>query len=352
LLTLYAGFLVGTLLCGLAPSYATLVAARVATGAFGGVLGGMATVIIFDVFAVERRGRATGALMSAFALASVVGTPLCLELGTRFGWHAPFLLLAGLGCPVLAVAARAFPPLRGHLGHGPSRHPLRSLAETFSHPNYLNAFALIVTLMIGRSAVIPYISPYLVDNVGMREKDLTWVYIAGGGLTFVASLLIGRLADRYGDLLVYRVIAPASAAMMLVVTNLPRVSLAAAVAAVGLVMACEAGPRIAATVIVNDSVVPERRGGFMSATSSVQLVAGGLGSILGGCIIVRGSDGRLEHFDRVGWIAAGATLLSLWIAGRLRPAGPTPGLSLALSVAAAERRLRRAAGLPDRDNRC
>ena len=37
-LTLYAGFLVGTLLCGLAPSYATLVAARVATGAFGGIL--------------------------------------------------------------------------------------------------------------------------------------------------------------------------------------------------------------------------------------------------------------------------------------------------------------------------
>src|SRR5262249_6500635 len=130
-LTLYTGFLVGTLLCGLAPSCATLVAARVATGAFGGVLDGMATVIIFDVFAVERRGRATGALMPASALAAV-GGPFGFYLGTELGWRAPFLLLAGLGCPVLAVAARAFPPLRGHLGHGPSRHPLRSLAETFS----------------------------------------------------------------------------------------------------------------------------------------------------------------------------------------------------------------------------
>src|SRR5437016_3527753 len=72
-LSLYAGFLVGTLLCGLAPSYAALLAARVVTGAFGGILGGMALAIIGDVFPEERRGAATGSLMSAFALASTVG---------------------------------------------------------------------------------------------------------------------------------------------------------------------------------------------------------------------------------------------------------------------------------------
>src|SRR3954447_9896561 len=55
----YAGFLVGTLLCGLAPNYQTLVAARFATGAFGGILGGMSMAIIGDVFPENRRGSAT-----------------------------------------------------------------------------------------------------------------------------------------------------------------------------------------------------------------------------------------------------------------------------------------------------
>ena len=75
------------LLCGLSFNYATLLLARIVTGAFGGILGGMALAIIGDVFPEERRGRATGILMSAFALASVVGVPVCLDLGTRFGWQ-------------------------------------------------------------------------------------------------------------------------------------------------------------------------------------------------------------------------------------------------------------------------
>src|SRR4051794_4384315 len=89
-LSLYVGFLVGTLFCGLATSYPILLAARVVTGAFGGVLGGMAMAIVGDVFPDERRGRATGMLMSAFSLASVFGVPFGLFLGTRYDWHAPF----------------------------------------------------------------------------------------------------------------------------------------------------------------------------------------------------------------------------------------------------------------------
>jgi predicted MFS family arabinose efflux permease len=324
-LTLYGGFLVGTLLCGLSPNYATLVLARIATGAFGGILGGMALAIIGDVFPPERRGRATGALMSAFALASVVGVPFGLYLGTNYGWHVPFLLLAGLGCPVMLVAARVLPPLREHLKRRTPTHPLRSLAETFSHPNHLNAFALVVTLMFGGFAVIPFISPYLVANVGMTEAQLPFVYLTGGGLTLVTAPWIGRMADRYGKLRVYRIVAPISAVLMIVVTNLPRVGPAAAVAATGFLMVSNAGRMVAALAMVTDSVVPARRGGFMSANSSVQHLATGLGAAFGGLVIAKGADGRLLHFDRVGMIAVTATLLSLWLAGRLRSAEATPG---------------------------
>jgi DHA1 family inner membrane transport protein len=322
-LTLYCGFLVGTLMCGLSFNYPSLLAARILTGAFGGILGGMALAIVGDVFPEERRGRATGVLMSAFALASVVGVPFCLALGTRFGWQFPFLLLALLGLPVLAAALRIMPPLRDHL-HGTTHlPPWAQIRETFSHPNHLRAFLLIFFIMFGGFSVIPYISLYLVSNVGVTEGNLFWVFVAGGLLTLVGAPLIGRVADRRGKLPVYRVVATAAAVMMLAVTNLPRVPLPVAVGVVGTLMLCNAGRMVAGLSIVTSSVEPRRRGGFMSANSAVQHLASGLGAFIGGKIIVTTEAGPLASFERVGMMAFAATALTLWLAGRVRPAEKT-----------------------------
>jgi predicted MFS family arabinose efflux permease len=334
-LSIYTGFLVGTLCCGLAPSYGALVAARVATGAFGGILGGMALAIIGDVFPEHRRGQATGVLMSAFALASVAGVPFGLYLGIRFDWHVPFLLLAALGCPVLLVAARAMPPLRDHVGRAALVHPLRSLADTFSQPNHWNAFALVMTMMFGGFAVIVNISWYLVSNVGVPKLSLPWVYVTGGGLTLVTAPVIGRLADRYGKLRVYRIVAPISAALMLTVTNLPPVRPAVAIAVAASLMMTNAGRMVAAMAMVTSSVVPEKRGGFMSANSSIQHLSTGLGAFVSGRIVTLTADGRLHHFEIVGLIGVVATVVSLWLAGRLKVAGPAAETSAAESLCAA-----------------
>ena len=333
-MVLYAGFLLGTLFCALAPTYQTLVAARIATGAFGGILGGMALAIIGDVFPEHRRGRATGSLMTGFALASVAGVPFGLYLGTNYGWHIPFVVLAVGGLPALALVPFALPRLDAHVGKSHA-HPLRSLIETFSLPNHLNAFALVVTLMIGSFTVFPYLSPYLVSNVGMTEQQLPLVYIAGGGLTLIAAPIIGRLADRYGKLLVYRLIAPASALLLVVITHLPPVPVAVAVAVFGALMVCNVGRMIAAMAMITGSVEPHRRGAFLSANSSVQHVAAGLGAYLGGIIVTQSASGPLEHFGTVGWIAAIATLASLWLAGRVGIAEQTPTSAESISLAAA-----------------
>jgi predicted MFS family arabinose efflux permease len=323
-LFLYSGFLVGTFLCGLAGDYRTLLAARVVTGAFGGILGGMALAIVGDVFPEHKRGRATGVLMSAFALASVVGVPVGIALGNRFDWHAPFLVLAALGLPVLIASLRLLPPLRDHLHHGPHAHPLAKLVETFSQPNHLRAFALVATMMLGGFAVIPYIAVYLVSNVGIAESQLPVVYVVGGLLTLVGAPIVGKFADRFGKLPVYRIVAILSALMMLVVTNLPRLPLALVAAATGTLMLTNAGRMVAAMAMVTGSVEPRRRGGFMSANSAVQHFFTGMGAYLGGLIIARDAvDRTIHHFDRVGYIAIAATVISLWLAGRVRPAAPS-----------------------------
>jgi MFS transporter, DHA1 family, inner membrane transport protein len=322
-LTLYGGFLVGTFLCGVAGSYYVLLSARVVTGTFGGILGGMALAIVGDVFPEERRGRATGVLMSAFAVASVFGVPIGLYLGTKFGWNLPFLILAALGVPVFVTALLVMPALREHIHAVVLIHPFAQILDTFRHANHLRAFALTLTLMMGSFSVIPFVSVYLVANVGLTEMRLTAVFVTGGLLTLFGAPVIGRLADRFGKLLVYRVVASISMVLMLVLTTLPRVRLAVAAGIVGVLMLCNAGRMVAALAMVTGSVEPRRRGGLMSANSAVQHLSAGVGAAIGGKILIKSADGTFLHYERVGLFAVFMTLLSLWIAGLVRPAAAT-----------------------------
>jgi DHA1 family inner membrane transport protein len=317
-LLLYAGFILGTLLCGLAPNYGTLVFARVLTGAFGGILGGISMAIIGDVFPDSRRGRATGSLMTGFAIASVVGVPLGLVIGNSFGWNMTFIALGLLGMPIFLIAAYVLPDLNAHLGEA-HIHPLESLRRTFTVRNHLNAFALIIALTCSGFLIFPYVSAYYVGNVGMSEQQLPWVYIAGGILTLVASPIIGRWADRAGKLFVFRVIAPLSALLMFAITHLQSAGIAFAIVVFGALMVCNVGRMIPAMAMVTASVAPRNRGAFLSANSSVQHIFGGVGAYVGGLMVQQAGEGApLEGFESVGWLSAGIGLSSVWLAGRLR----------------------------------
>lgn len=333
-MTLNSGFLVGTLCCALAPNYLTLVLARIGTGAFGGILGGVSMTIIGDVFPEERRGRATGLLMSGFAVASVVGVPFGLYLGDKFGWQVPFYVLVVGGLPTLLLTPLALPRLDAHVGKS-TAHPLRSVLDNFTIGNHLRSFALMIALVIGAFTVFPYISVYLVGNVGFPRQQLPLVYIAGGTLTLFASPIIGWFADRFGRLKVFRIMAPLSAIMLLTITHLPPAPVAVAVLVFGMLMVCNVGRMIAATALVMNSIEPHRRGGFLSANSSVQHITSGIAASLGGAIVTE-TAGRMEDFGIVGWIAAGSTLLSLYLAGRIRAVDQGSVVSAkAISLAAA-----------------
>jgi predicted MFS family arabinose efflux permease len=194
----------------------------------------------------------------------------------------------------------------------------------YTHPNHLRAFTLVVSLMFGTFLVVPFISPYLVANAGVRESDLPWIYVGGGALSLVTSPMVGRWADRSGKLHVYRWIAPCSALVMVILTNLPRAGLVIAVGLVSLLMVCNAGRMVAAMAMVTGSVEPRLRGGFMSAYSSVQHISCGIGSFVAGLILVEGPDGSLRRYWVVGLIGAALTLMSVWLASRLRPAYALP----------------------------
>ncbi len=324
-LVLFAGFLIGTLACGIAPGFVTLVAARALTGAFGGILGGMAMTIIGDVFPENRRGAATGILMMSFSVASVLGVPIGLTLGQEYGWHIPFLVLAALCVPFFILAACVLPRLDGHLKGRVREESLAHLKAIFLEANHLRAFALMSALMISGFSVIPFLSAYLVSNVGLAEKHLRWAYVAGGIVTLVGMPTIGRLADRFGKLRVYRFVVPANAALLLMVTSLPPLPLALVLLAMSATMLSNGGRMVPAMAMITSSVVPRLRGGFMGANSAIQHLSASLGVVIAGLILYEPPNGPIERFSIVGLMAATVSLSTLWLAGRIRLAEAASG---------------------------
>jgi len=217
------------------------------------------------------------------------------------------------------LAAWALPRLEPHLDDSP-RHPFVRLVDTLTFPPHRLAYALISVLMVGAFSVIPFISTSFVANVGVTESQLPLVFVAGGLLTLATTPLAGRLVDRLGGLAVLRGVVPLSALGMLIVTHLPAVGIGGAATAAAFLMATNSARMVTAMSLITASVEPRRRGGFMSVNSSVQHLASGLGTTIGGLIVEGGAGEPLRHFGTVGILAAALTLTSLWIAPRVRPA--------------------------------
>jgi MFS transporter, DHA1 family, inner membrane transport protein len=316
--TLYAGFLLGTLACGLAPSYYTLLAARFITGAFGGLLGGIALAIVGDVFPEHRRGRASGALMAAFALASVFGVPIGLSLGQHFGWHTPFFVIAGLGLPILVMALRVLPRLDAHRQTQKKETFTEYLREMFLNRNHQWAFALTVSMQFGGFLIVTNLSDYLVNNVKVDPHNLPYIYTLGGIMTLIGSPIIGRISDRLGKPPVYRVMAIAAAIVYLTITHLPPVHFAWAMISMALLMLCNGGRMVPAMAMITSSVEPARRGSFLGAYSAVQHLSAGLGSYVAGKLLSTNAQQEFVGYNHVGYVAVAATILSVWIASKLR----------------------------------
>lgn len=318
LLGLTGGFVLATALCGLAPGYEALLAARTLAGAFGGVMGAIVLAIVADVVPYGRRARANALVASAFSLSAVLGVPAGLWLAAAGGWRLPFLVLAALGVVVGLLAAGLLPPLAAHVAAGRSRSPAAQLRAVLGVANHWRALAFIVSLMLAGFTVIPFVAAYLVANVAVAETDLALVYMSGGIATLVTAQVIGRLADRYGKKRVFTAVALASTVPILVMTHLPALPLAWVLAVSTSFFILVPGRFGPAMALVSGSAEPKVRGSFMSFNAAVMQAGSGLAASVAGVVVARGGAGALEGFDRVGWIAVGFTLIAVLLAWRVR----------------------------------
>lgn len=305
LLVSLAGLVVSTAAGAAAQGLASLVAARVAAGFFGGPAASVAQAIVADAIPPERRGRAMGVVMSSFAVASVLGVPLGLELSSRAGWQAPFLFVAGLGVIVAAATALRMPSMRGHLAE-----PGKSAVLPFHmFIEAAPATALVATAVVtcGVFMLVPNLSAYLQFNLGFPRERLGLLYLGGGICGLLLNRFIGGLVDRRGAIFVVTIGTTIHLGVLWVGMIQPIAWVPVPLIFV-LFMISGAFRMLPMSTLSSRVPPPAERAGFMSLQSVIQHLASAAGAVLSSRLLVAEPSGKLLHFPLVASISASLAL--------------------------------------------
>ncbi len=317
LLFFYGGFLLGTLLCGLAPTYPALLAARLVTGMFGGVVGAAAFAIVADVFPLAMRGRVMGVIMSSFGAAQVLGIPVGIYLATHYTWHAPFLMIAGVGLAVGVFIVLRMQPVNAHLEQTRPQSPARHLWKTATSSRYWVGFLATMLLATGGFMLMPFASAFTVNNQHISLNRLPLLYAITGVCSMILGPIIGKLSDRFGKYATFCYASTAAIAVMLYYTNLSDAPFWELIVISVLMFATISGRMASAGALTSAVPAPQDRGAYMSISSSLQQLAGGVASLLAGLIVYQAPSGRIEHYPWLGIVVSVTSLLVMGLMYRV-----------------------------------
>jgi predicted MFS family arabinose efflux permease len=318
LLFFYAGFVIGTAWCGMAGSFESLLAARIFTGLFGGVIGSVVLAIATDLFVVEQRGRVMGFIQTAFAASQILGIPVGIWLSTRWDWQVPFLTLAVLSLAVGLLIALVMRPVNAHLKMKQERSPLGHLVHTVLEPRHALSFLAVLFLATGGFMLMPFSSAFTVYNLGIDLEHLPIIYLVTGTAMIFIGPLVGKFTDTVGKLRMFLFGTCLMMVMVVIYTNLST-STVAMVSLINVVMFMGIFSRmIPFQALMTQVPAPTHRGAFNAVSASLQQLAGGLASLVAGHIVVEGVDGRLQHYNVAGYVVVVTGLLAMVLFWRIQ----------------------------------
>ncbi len=318
LLFFYTGFILGTVLCGFATSYWLLIAARIITGLFGGVIGSVSMAIITDLFDIHHRGRVMGFVQMGFGASQVLGIPISLYIANKWGWQSPFIMVAGLSLLILIMIFAKLQPVRKHLELQHDKSPLLHLWHTVAKRHYRIGFLAMAVLSVGGFMMMPFGTAFAVNNLHITNAQLPVMYMISGIATLIVMPLTGKLADRVDK---FRLFAIACVWMMIVVvayTHLSATPLWEVIIFNVLMMMGIMARMIPAGALM--TAVPETRdrGAFMSVSSSLQQISGGIAAAFAGTIVVQKDKfSPLQHYTTLGYIMVGISIFSIFMVYRI-----------------------------------
>ena len=318
LIFFYTGFILGTFFCAMANSYWTLVAARIFTGLFGGVIGSISLAIVTDLFVLQQRGRVMGFIQMAFASSQILGIPLGLYFANNWGWHSSFLMIVVLAVITLAVIVIKLQPINKHLELQSDKSPFLHLFHTLSNKRYQVGFTAIAILSVGGFMLQPFGTAYLVNNIHVSHEELPIIFFFTGVSVLIIMPMIGRLSDKVSKLKLFAVGSLISIIMILIYTNLPPIPVWQIII-INMILFMGIMSRMVPSTTLN-TAVPETqdRGAYMAITSSLQQIAGGIAAVCAGFIVHQQTKtSPLINYDILGYVISIITLVSILLIQRV-----------------------------------
>src|SRR6187401_3770201 len=312
LLFFYVGFIAGTLFCGLANSYVLLIAARIITGLFGGVIGSISLAIVADLFPLHQRGRAMGFIQMGFGASQVLGIPISLYIANHFSWQSPFLMIVGLATIIWTLVMLQMQPVTKHLELKTEKTAIKHLWHTLRLRNYRTGFLLTALLSIGGFMMMPWGSAFAVNNLHVSYEQLPLLFMASGIAALIIMPLIGKLSDKIDKVKIFTVAALCMMVIIVIYTNLGPIPFFLILTLNILMMTAIMSRIVPAMALVSALPKMQDRGAFMSINSSLQQIAGGIAAGIGGMIVVQNTKtSPLQHYDTLGYVIIVIVILNI-----------------------------------------
>ena len=311
LLFFYSGFVLGTLFCGLAPSYHWLLAARIITGIFGGVMNSIVFAIITDLFVLQKRGRVMGFVQMAFASSQILGIPFGIYLANHWGWHFPFLLIVGVSLVVGVFIVLFLKPIDEHLKLQTRQNPFRHMLKTLGNKRYLRGFSATVFLATGGFMLMPFGAAFAVNNLGISMDKLPLIYMFPGITSMILGPIAGKLSDSFGKFRIFMIASLINGAAILVYCNLGTTPLWIVIALNIILFVGITGRIVSSQALI--TAVPEAkdRGSFMSVNSAVMQISGGIASAIAGMIVFQDPSGFIHNYPMLGYVVGVTVLITI-----------------------------------------
>ena len=185
---------------GLVTGYYSFITVRIVAGCAGGMLSGAAVSYIGDYFPYERRGWATGWVMSGSAFGQIFGIPMGILMADRWGFRSPFYLFAiTMALTVLLLFLRVPQPdvLR-------SKHRLsvsKAAADYMAmvrRPDIAWAACAYFVMFLGVSIFVIYLPTWLERSVGLTGNQIALMFVVGGVANVLTGPNAGKLSDKIG----------------------------------------------------------------------------------------------------------------------------------------------------------